>query len=73
MELVDESSSANGSKVKDCKPGLEANGGVGGVGGELNANFPNGIGEGEYGLYGTGSACIDLSGNEEPLSWMWDE
>ena len=46
-ELVDESSSANGSKVKGCRPGLEANGGVGGVCGELNANFPNGTGEGE--------------------------
>jgi hypothetical protein len=30
--------------VKDCKPGLDAYGGVGGVGGELYANFPNGIG-----------------------------
>ena len=34
-KLVDESSSANGSKVKDCKPGLEAAGGMGGVEGEL--------------------------------------
>jgi hypothetical protein len=32
LELVDESSSAKGSEVKNCNPGLEANEGVGGVG-----------------------------------------
>jgi hypothetical protein len=53
MELVEESSSANGSKVKDCKIGLAANEGVGGVRGGLSGNFPSAVGGGEYGLYAT--------------------